>query len=126
MDKDINTNRKLNEWINFQKQLLEEKNFLTDILSKLDKQIHALQVEQLHLLSVINTKSNASDICKDTDQALSLQPTNSDQPTKQKPLDLSVPVLMDFKEEESEDDNYDELDDELDDVLDDEMDEQWM
>ncbi|XP_046820454.1 uncharacterized protein LOC124424908 [Vespa crabro] len=126
MDKDINTNRKLNEWINFQKQLLEEKNFLTDVLSKLDKQIHALQVEQLHLLSVINTKSNVSDICKDTDQVLSLQPTNSDQPTKQKPLDLSVPVLMDFKEEESEDDNYDELDDELDDVLDDEMDEQWM
>lgn len=45
MDKDINTNRKLNEWIHFQKQLLEEKNFLTDVLSKLDKQIHALQVK---------------------------------------------------------------------------------
>lgn len=127
MDKDINTNRKLNEWIHFQKQLLEEKNFLTDVLSKLDKQIHALQVEQLHLLSVINTKSNPSDVCKDTDQALPLQATSSNQSTKQKPLDLSVPVLMNFKEEESEeDDNYDELDDELDDVLDDEMDEQWM
>lgn len=45
MDKDTNTNRKLNEWIRFQKQLLKEKNFLTDILSKLDKQIHALQVK---------------------------------------------------------------------------------
>lgn len=86
-----------------------------------------LQVEQLHLLSVINTKSSASDICNDTDQALPLQAASSDQPTKQKPLDLSVPVVMDFKEEESEeDDNYDELDEELDDVLDDQINEQWM
>lgn len=104
--------RKLSEWLQVQKELLEEKNILTNILSQIDKQIHALQVEKLHLLSTINAKSKASNDSTSVNQVISLPSTSRNEIVEQKPLELSVPILMDFVEEEEneEENSFDELD----------------
>lgn len=104
--------RKINEWLHFQKELLQEKDLLTNLLSSIDKQIHALQVEQLHLLNTINIRNNSTNNTESTDQITSSPSTSGNTALKQQPLDLSVHPLMKFEEEHEEENSPDESDEE--------------
>ncbi|XP_015180908.1 PREDICTED: uncharacterized protein LOC107068715 [Polistes dominula] len=95
---------KLREYKKFRAQVDKERSILKNILSKLDQQIDALQVEQLNIIGLINAKNNPKKVLKDTKEESSLQ-TSNNQVSNEKMLDLSVPMLIDLNEEESEDDN---------------------
>ncbi|KAK2586680.1 hypothetical protein KPH14_011722 [Odynerus spinipes] len=97
--------RKMNEWLQFQRELLQEKDLLTNWLSQINKQIHALQVEQLHLLSSMNTKNNTTNNRASTSQTISVPSTSGSELLQPKHLDLSVPTLMEFDEEEENSNN---------------------
>ncbi|KAI4494796.1 hypothetical protein M0804_000997 [Polistes exclamans] len=113
------TYNRLKELRKFRTQVDKERSVLKNVLSKLDQQIDALQVEQLNLISLINAKNNTKEVRKDTNEESSLQTNN--QVTNQKLLDLSVPLLMDVNEEESEDDNSSNAFYELADILENEI-----
>ncbi|XP_014615305.1 PREDICTED: snRNA-activating protein complex subunit 5-like [Polistes canadensis] len=113
------TYNRLKELRKFRTQVDKERSVLKNVLSKLDQQIDALQVEQLNLISLINAKNNTKEVRKDTNEESSLQTNN--QVTNQKLLDLSVPLLMDVNEEESEDDNNSNAFYELADILENEI-----
>ncbi|XP_043489404.1 snRNA-activating protein complex subunit 5-like [Polistes fuscatus] len=114
------TYNKLKELRKFRTQVDKERSVLKNVLSKLDQQIDALQVEQLNLISLINAKNNTKEVRKDTNEESSLQ-TNNNQVTNQKLLDLSVPLLTDLNEEESEDDDSSNAFHELADILENEI-----
>ncbi|KAL6440440.1 hypothetical protein ACFW04_003159 [Cataglyphis niger] len=98
----------------YRERLLSQKEFLTDILSKIDKQILALQVERLHLRnSLLGSKCSGQEILPDVsirNNYVNIEPVTKDSndDLKQQKLDLSVkPSLNDF--EEFEDDDLDFL-----------------
>ncbi|XP_029663345.1 uncharacterized protein LOC115235590 [Formica exsecta] len=97
----------------YRERLLNQKEFLTDILSKIEKQILALQVERLHLRnSLLGSKCSGQEILPDVsirNNYVKIEPVTKDSNdlTQQK-LDLSIePSLNDF--EEFEDDDLDFL-----------------
>nr|XP_012225502.1 PREDICTED: uncharacterized protein LOC105674031 [Linepithema humile] len=88
-------------------RLIKQKEFLTDILSKIEKQILALQVERLHLRSTLfgtNTGCSNQEISNTPVRNNSMEIESvTNNPTKQ--LDLSLPSIQyDFEEEVDEDD----------------------
>ncbi|XP_050446429.1 uncharacterized protein LOC126849016 [Cataglyphis hispanica] len=98
----------------YRERLMSQKEFLTDILSKIDKQILALQVERLHLRnSLLGSKCSGQEILPDVsirNNYVNIEPVTKDSndDLKQQKLDLSVkPSLNDF--EEFEDDDLDFL-----------------
>ncbi|XP_014219077.1 uncharacterized protein LOC106647280 [Copidosoma floridanum] len=82
-----------------QQDLHSEEEWLKTMIAKLNKQAHALQVEQFHILNEINKKSgaNISDETniKDTDL--------KSETVETKDLDLTVRNYQDFEEDEDDD-----------------------
>ncbi|GAB1865944.1 hypothetical protein CAJAP_07023 [Camponotus japonicus] len=100
------------EMAQYRERLMHQKQFLTDILSKIEKQILALQVERLHLRnSLLGSKCQGQEILPDVstkNKCVKVEPVTEDSSdlTQQK-LDLSIaPSLND---EELEDDDLDFL-----------------
>ncbi|KAL0116167.1 hypothetical protein PUN28_011195 [Cardiocondyla obscurior] len=90
------------EMAQYRERLLSQKQFLTDILSKIDKQILALQVERLHLRNtLLGSEYPEEEILPNT----STKVNNShvkielDDPNELKKLDLSVTNLNNYDEE---------------------------
>ncbi|XP_076232840.1 uncharacterized protein LOC143178198 [Calliopsis andreniformis] len=101
MDDDVeNLNLKMNtnQLLAFQRDLKQEKELLLKILTKIDNQVHRLQVEQLHLLGLMNKT------LKSTEERLSpYEPTNDDQEESvNKSLDLSIDCAFKYYQEEVE------------------------
>ncbi|KAG7207359.1 hypothetical protein KM043_009022 [Ampulex compressa] len=93
------------ELLSFQKDLLREKEFLVGLLSKIDGQIHALQVEQLHLISSMGTPVDTKPklMQKDVDGK------NLENKTHRE-LDLTVPARFGgFREEIDEIEEEEEM-----------------
>lgn len=89
-----------NQSLTFQRELKEEKELLQRMLTKIDTQIHGLQVEQLHLLGLINKSLN-----KAKGKSPPREPTdNNQQASTSKTLDLSVPPAYMFQEEMEDED----------------------
>ncbi|XP_011870660.1 PREDICTED: uncharacterized protein LOC105563574 [Vollenhovia emeryi] len=94
------------EMTQYRERLMGQKEFLTDILSKIDKQILALQVERLHLRNtLLGAEYPGREILPDAstkDKLMKIEPVD-DAPDLTKQLDLSVAPLVN-NSEESEDD----------------------
>ncbi|KAK1129109.1 hypothetical protein K0M31_020239 [Melipona bicolor] len=93
----INTN----DLLAFQRELKQEKEFLQKVLIKIDDQLNSLQVEQLHLLGLMNKSLKATKVespCKSKN--------DNEQVSINKSLDLSVPSTSKYYEEEMEDEEY--------------------
>lgn len=89
----------------FQRELIQEKELLQNILAKIDNQISGLQVEQLHLLGLVN-KSLKAKKAKSHPQSIEYQSTNDNQQdSTSKSLDLAVPSTSRYYEEEMEDED---------------------
>ncbi|XP_003700440.1 uncharacterized protein LOC100877721 [Megachile rotundata] len=88
-----------NELLAYQRDLKKEKELLQNMLTKIDDQIHRLQVEQLHLLGLANKS------LKGSEQSDKLISDDEEDPIN-KSLDLSVaPAFKQYEEEiEDEDD----------------------
>ncbi|KOX78581.1 hypothetical protein WN51_07442 [Melipona quadrifasciata] len=92
----INTN----DLLAFQRELKQEKELLQKVLIKIDDQLNSLQVEQLHLLGLMNKSLKATKIkspCESTN--------DNKQVSTNKSLDLSVPSTSKYYEEEIEDED---------------------
>jgi len=96
------------EMAQYRERLMSQKEFLTDILSKIEKQILALQVERLHLRNtLVGSEYSGQEILPDTStkkNSMKIKPVDDPEDlTKQ--LDLSViPSLNNFEEETEDDD----------------------
>ncbi|XP_060831384.1 uncharacterized protein LOC132915522 [Bombus pascuorum] len=89
----------------FQRELIQEKELLQNILAKIDNQISSLQVEQLHLLGLVN-KSLKDTKTESHPQSIKYQSTNDNQQDfTNKSLDLAVPSTSTYYEEEMEDED---------------------
>ena len=101
------------EMAQYRERLISQKQFLTDILSKIEKQILALQVERLHLRnSLLGSKRSKQEILPNVPiktDCVKIEPVTEDpNDLTQQKLDLSMaPSLNDF--EEFEDDDLDFL-----------------
>ncbi|XP_076754101.1 uncharacterized protein LOC143425289 [Xylocopa sonorina] len=98
-----NYNLKLsaNELLAFQRDLKEEKELLQKMLAKIDDQVHRLQVEQLHLLGIMNKSLKGA-----RDNVSPHKSTNDDQlESTNKSLDLSVASALKYFDEEIEDED---------------------
>lgn len=99
----------LNDMVQYRDRLLNQKQFLTDVLSQIDKQILALQVERLHLRNSLlgNSKCSGQEILPDLsvkNNSVKNEPVkeNSNDLAQQK-LDLSLaPSLNDLEEFEDD------------------------
>lgn len=90
-----------NELLAFQRELKQEKELLQKILTKIDDQVHRLQVEQLHLLGLMNKSLKGT-----TENSSSYEPENDiQQESTNKSLDLSVASAFKHFEEEIEDED---------------------
>ncbi|XP_032664539.1 uncharacterized protein LOC116841105 [Odontomachus brunneus] len=98
----------------YRERLIKQKEFLTDILSKIEKQILALQVERLHLRnSLFGAECTGQAILPDSPDKSSnvkIEPMNDVNPQdfNKQQLDLSVPISYNNFEEETEDDEMSE------------------
>lgn len=86
-----------NELLAYQRDLKEEKELLQNMLTKIDDQIHRLQVEQLHLLGLVNKS------LKGSEQSHKL--SDDEENPINKSLDLSVATGFKHYEEEIEDED---------------------
>ncbi|XP_024874670.1 uncharacterized protein LOC112456400 [Temnothorax curvispinosus] len=96
------------EMAQYRERLMNQKEFLTDILSKIEKQILALQVERLHLRNtLLGSEYSGREILPDASTKNNcVKIESADDPknlTEQ--LDLSVPPSVNNFEEETEDDD---------------------
>ncbi|XP_011498599.1 PREDICTED: uncharacterized protein LOC105362806 [Ceratosolen solmsi marchali] len=87
----------------YQQDLQTEKECLQKIISKLNAQAHALQVEQLHILNAINKtantdKSGQKNSTATEDNFVKMESIN---PELQE-LDLSVPTFQSSEEDDDE------------------------
>ncbi|XP_046735462.1 snRNA-activating protein complex subunit 5-like [Diprion similis] len=90
-----------NELVKYQRELKEEEELIVSMLSKIDEQLHALQVEQLHL-------ANASNSGKQTKSASQDSVSTNTVPMEtnvKKELDLEVPNTWQESENDEEDDS---------------------
>lgn len=90
-----------NELLAFQRDLKQEKELLLNILSKIDNQVHRLQVEQLHLLGLINKSLKNSEEKSESHESI-YEAQEQDSTTKS--LDLSIASSFKYFQEEDEDD----------------------
>ncbi|XP_076618411.1 uncharacterized protein LOC143340397 [Colletes latitarsis] len=89
-----------NELLAFQKELKQEQELLKKILSKIDNQVHSLQVEQLHLLGLVNKS------LKDSEEKSPLHESEDNmQDYANKSLDLSIASNFKYFQEENDDDD---------------------
>ncbi|XP_029049787.1 uncharacterized protein LOC117605657 [Osmia lignaria lignaria] len=89
-----------NELLAYQRDLKEEKELLQNMLIKIDKQIHGLQVEQLHLLGLMNKSLRGAE------QPMSHKSVDDNQEDlTNNSLDLSVATTFKHYEEEMEDED---------------------
>ena len=95
------TKMNANELLAFQRDLKQEKELLLKILTKIDNQVHRLQVEQLHLLGLMNKS------LKGTEDKSSYESVNDKQEPDpaNKSLDLSIVSAFKYFQEEIEDDD---------------------
>ncbi|XP_011695897.1 PREDICTED: uncharacterized protein LOC105454736 [Wasmannia auropunctata] len=94
------------EMAQYRERLMNQKEFLTDVLAKIEKQILALQVERLHLRNTLLGSYSVREILPDTSTKNKRVKTERDDPknlTEQ--LDLSVATSLNNCEEETEDDD---------------------
>jgi len=99
----------LHEMAQYRERLMNQKEFLTDMLSRIEKQILALQVERLHLRNtLLGSGRSGREILPDTSKqnnCVKIEPITDDPKDLTEQLDLSVaPSLNNFEEEETEDD----------------------
>ncbi|XP_012527974.1 uncharacterized protein LOC105831970 [Monomorium pharaonis] len=96
------------EMAQYRQRLMNQKEFLTDILSKIDKQILALQVERLHLKNtLLGSEYSRREILPDSATRNNFVKTEliTDEPKNlTEELDLSVEPTFSKFEEETEDD----------------------
>ncbi|KAF3424885.1 hypothetical protein E2986_06157 [Frieseomelitta varia] len=89
-----------NDLLAFQRELKQEKELLQKILVKIDKQLNSLQVEQLHLLGLMNKSLKGTKV-----KSLYESTNDNPQASTNKSLDLSVPSTSKYYEEEMEDED---------------------
>ncbi|XP_011148721.1 uncharacterized protein LOC105188785 [Harpegnathos saltator] len=99
----------------YRERLIKQKEFLTEILSKIEEQIAALQVERLHLRkTLLGTECTNQEISPNSSQRnnkIKTEPVMNDtnlQDLSEQQLDLSVPTSLNLFEEEIEDDEISE------------------
>ena len=95
------TKMNANELLAFQRDLKQERELLLKILTKIDNQVHSLQVEQLHLLGLMNKS------LKGTEDKSSYESANDNEEpdSANKSLDLSIASAFQYFQEEIEDDD---------------------
>lgn len=92
---------KTDELLAFQRDLKEEKQLLQKVLTSIDDQVHALQVEQLHLLGLMNQALKG----KERKTAPNTTVNENQQQSTNKMLDLSVTSALRYLEEEDDDED---------------------
>ncbi|XP_078050682.1 uncharacterized protein LOC144477097 [Augochlora pura] len=92
-----------NELLAFQRDLKQERELLLKLLTKIDNQVHRLQVEQLNLLAVMNKTLKNSE-----EKQPSYESENEmSQDATSKSLNLSIDTAFKYFEEEDDDDEED-------------------
>ncbi|CAL7952294.1 unnamed protein product [Xylocopa violacea] len=95
-----------NELLGFQRDLKEEKELLQKMLAKIDDQVHRLQVEQLHLLGIMNKSLKGARDNKRVARVCTNKSTNDVQlESTSKSLDLSVASALKYFDEEIDDED---------------------
>ncbi|XP_031826915.1 uncharacterized protein LOC116424531 [Nomia melanderi] len=93
-----------NELLAFQRDLKQERELLLKLLTKIETQVHRLQVEQLHLLGVMNKLLKDSE-----DKSPSYESEHENEENlSNTSLNLSVASALKYFEEEEEEDDEDE------------------
>ncbi|KYM78918.1 hypothetical protein ALC53_10652 [Atta colombica] len=94
----------------YRERLRNQKEFLTDILSKIEKQILALQVERLHLRNtLLGSEYSRQEILPDAsikNNCVKIEPVDDSKNLTEQDLDLSVAPSINNFEEETEDDEF--------------------
>ncbi|XP_011639096.1 uncharacterized protein LOC105428458 [Pogonomyrmex barbatus] len=97
------------EMAQYRERLVNQKEFLTNILSKIEKQILALQVERLHLRNtLLGTERPEQEILPDVsmeNKYIGTKQITDDPKDLTQQLDLSVTPSINNFEEETEDDD---------------------
>ncbi|XP_066582223.1 snRNA-activating protein complex subunit 5-like [Prorops nasuta] len=91
------------ELLTQKRRLLEQKQFLTDVLATIDDQLNKLQVEQLQLLCSINSTGHSQQDIKP------MQIKNDTEIHLEDNIDLSVPSMRYFMKQEEEEEEEFEL-----------------
>ncbi|KYN02797.1 PREDICTED: uncharacterized protein LOC108773953 [Cyphomyrmex costatus] len=99
------------EMAQYRERLRSQKEFLTDILSKIEKQILSLQVERLHLRNtLLGSEYSGQEILPDAsikNNCVKNEPVVDDSKNLTEELDLSIaPSINDFEEETEDDDQF--------------------
>ncbi|KYN32139.1 hypothetical protein ALC56_13517 [Trachymyrmex septentrionalis] len=98
------------EMAQYRERLRNQKEFLTDILSKIEKQILALQVERLHLRNtLLGSEYSGQEILPHAsvkNNRVKIEPVVDDSKNLTEQLDLSVAPSINNFEEETEDDEF--------------------
>ncbi|XP_015600500.1 snRNA-activating protein complex subunit 5 [Cephus cinctus] len=104
-----NNTESIPELLANQRQLQREEDFIIRTLSKIDKQLHALQVEQLHLLNRMNTETTSTPAASTTHTNSKCLSNNENDSIENilKELDLTIPSSTLSPEEEVEEDEDD-------------------
>lgn len=90
-----------NELLAFQRDLKEEKELLLKLLTKIDDQVHRLQVEQLSLLAIMNKslkEPTKASLSSESEQKMPEDISN-------KSLNLSIATALQYMEEENDDED---------------------
>ncbi|XP_076278760.1 uncharacterized protein LOC143208310 [Lasioglossum baleicum] len=92
-----------NELLAFQRDLKQERELLLKLLTKIDNQVHRLQVEQLNLLAIMNKS-----LKEPTDKSPLYEPEHEmPEDMTNKSLNLSIASALQYLEEEDDDDEDD-------------------
>ncbi|CAD1470827.1 unnamed protein product [Heterotrigona itama] len=94
-----------NDLLAFQRELKQEKELLQKILIKIDDQLNSLQVEQLHLLGLMNKSLKGTKVKSQMSQQMYKSTNDNQQASTNKLLDLSIPSTSKYYEEEMEDED---------------------
>ncbi|XP_033230625.1 uncharacterized protein LOC117181767 [Belonocnema kinseyi] len=96
--------------MSYHKELEQEELFLTALVSKIDKQIHALQVEQLHLLNTVKNPPGSSSENYENTETEANEPSEKENnlPVENDELDLRPIKKFDVSEFEEEDEDNEE------------------
>nr|XP_033332467.1 uncharacterized protein LOC117223963 [Megalopta genalis] len=88
-----------NELLAFQRDLKQERELLLKLLTKIDNQVHRLQVEQLNLLAIMNKS------LKDSGEKSPSYESEHEMPqdASNKSLNLSIATAFKYFEEEDDD-----------------------
>ncbi|OXU29984.1 hypothetical protein TSAR_003048 [Trichomalopsis sarcophagae] len=92
----------------YQQDLQTEEECLKKIISKMNDQVHALQVEQLHILNAINRNTNANATTSQSSSNGNIAEMNLKKETVDpvsQELDLTIP---NFQSSEEDEDDFDD------------------